>query len=158
MIKVAANYLVTDTGLFLKNGIALVSEEEFINEYIDTKGDLREMEQLIFYNGILMGGFMFTKTESTQMNGATDSLFKGIVIQSVRESTQLTLHNLIDLGKQLQIKFPEIKIPEIINEIVELLIGEGGFIKETLPGIYLLSGVDLVGLHFTPKSRLKQII
>jgi len=158
MRKFAANYLVADNGEFLKDGIALVGEDGFIFDTIDTKGDLREMERLIFFNGILMGGYLFTKTEISQMKEAFDSQFKNNVLQAVIASTQLTIHNLVDLGKQLQVQFPEMKIPVIMNEISEVLLGEGRYTKETIPGIYLLSGADLVDLHFTPKSRLKQII
>jgi len=158
MRKFAAHYLVTDVGVFLKNGIALVGDDGFIVQYIDTTGDLKEIEQLTFYNGILMGGTQFTKTISTQTNRVTDNSFQKFVFQSVADSTQLSIENLIDLGKVLQLQFPEMKIPAILNEMSDVLLGEGGFIKEIIPGIYLLSKVDLVELKFTPKSWLKLII
>ena len=158
MRKFAANYLISDTGLFLKNGMAVVGEDGFILQYIDTNGDLIEVEQLSFHNGILMAGIIFTKINATQPNGVSGNTFKLFVLQSVGESTQLSIQNLIDLCKQLQLQFPEMKIPAIMNEIYEVLLGEGGFIKETNPEIYLLTSVDLVKLHFTPKTRLKKII
>ena len=158
MRKFAANYLISDTGLFLKNGMAVVGEDGFILQYIDTNGDLIEVEQLSFHNGILMAGIIFTKINATQPNGVSVNTFKLFVLQSVGESTQLSIQNLIDLCKQLQLQFPEMKIPAIMNEIYEVLLGEGGFIKETNPEIYLLTSVDLVKLHFTPKTRLKKII
>jgi len=158
MRKFAANYLVTDKGVFLKNGIAIVGEDGFIVQYIDTKGDLREMERLIFYNGILMAATKLTKTNSSQTEGSSDASLRSLVIKSIAESTQLSIQNLIDLGKQVQIQYPKLNIAVIMNEIVGVLLGEGKFTKDTIPGIYLLSGADLVGMHFTPKSRLKQII
>ena len=138
--------------------MAVVGEDGFILQYIDTNGDLIEVEQLSFHNGILMAGIIFTKINATQPNGVSGNTFKLFVLQSVSESTQLSIQNLIDLCKQLQLQFPEMKIPAIMNEIYEVLLGEGGFIKETNPEIYLLTSVDLVKLHFTPKTRLKKII
>ena len=158
MRKFAAHYLVSDTGVFLKNGMAVAGEDGFILQYIDTDGDLIEVEQLSFHNGILMAGTKFTKINATKTISGSDNPFKSFVLNAVAESTQLSIQNLIDLGKQLQRQFPEIKIPAIMNEISEVLLAEGGFIKETLPEIYLLTSVDLVELHFTSKTRLKKII
>ena len=158
MRKFAANYLISDTGVFLKNGIAVMGEDGFIVQYIDTQGDLIEVEQLSFHNGILMAGTKFTRTHVTQTISVFDKPFRSLVLQSVAQSTQVSIHHLIDLGKQLQLQFPEMKIPAIMNEIVEVLLGEGEFIKDTIPGIYLLTSVDLTKMHFTPKSRLKKII
>jgi hypothetical protein len=50
------------------------------------------------------------------------------------------------------------KIPEIIQEMTAFLLSGGHFLKQNIPGIFLLMGVDLTGLHFTPKSRLKKIL
>lgn len=158
MRKFAANYLISDTGVFLKNGLAIAGQDGFILQYIDTNGDLIEVEQLSFHNGILMAGIKFTKINASQTNGVSDNPFRSLVLQSVSESTQLSIQNLIDLGKQLQLQFPKMKIPAIMNEISEVLIAEGGFQKEPNPGIYLLTSVDLVELHFTPTTQLKKII
>ena len=67
------------------------------------------------------------------------------------------MHHLIELGKEVQLQFPEIKIPAIMNQIEEILF-EVGFLKDTMPGIFLLKGVNLVELHFTSESRLKKIL
>jgi len=158
MRKFAANYLISNTGAFLKNGMAVAGEDGFILQYIDTNGDLIEVEQLSFHNGILMAGIKFTKINATQTISVSGKPFNSLVLKSVAELTQLSIQNLIDLCKHLQIQFPEMKIPAIMNEIYEVLLGEGGFIKETNPEIYLLTSVDLVKLHFTPKTRLKKII
>jgi hypothetical protein len=158
MRKFAANYLVSEAGEFLKNGIVIARNDGTALQLIDTKGDLKETEQLIFHNGILMGGCSFTKTNASFAVSFNDQPFRSFVLQSITEATQFSIQNLIDLGKQVQIQFPEMKIPAILNEISATLLTDGGFIKETIPGIYLLKGVDLVGLHFTPKSGLKKIL
>ena len=158
MRKFAANYLISDTGVLLKNGIVIAGEDGLIARYIDTQGDLREVEQLIFHNGILMGGCQFTKINTSKPGSTSGNPFHSFMLQAVAGSTQFSIHNLVDLGKQLQLQFPEMKIPAIMNEISEILLADGVFIKESIPGIYLLSSVDLVELHFTPQSRLKKIL
>lgn len=158
MRKFTANYLVTDTGVFLKNGIVLAGEDEPAAQYIDTQGDIREVEQLIFHNGILLSGYQFTRTNTRQPVSNAVQSFPSFVLQAVEGSTQISIQELIELCKLLQVQFPEMKIPEIINGTSEIFLAEGGFIKETLPGIYLISSVDLLEMHFTPKSRLKKIL
>ena len=157
MRKFAAHYLVSDGGVFLKNGMALGEENGIIAQYIDTTGDLKEVEQLVFHNGILMAGFMLTKNHAIQPVWVPEKAFRSLVIESTAGLLQLSIQNFIDLGKQLQDQFPGMKIPAIMNEIWEVLLAEGGFEKRTMPELYLLTGVDLVELHFTPKSRLKKI-
>lgn len=158
MRKFAANYLVSEAGEFLKNGIVLVQEDGIVLRMIDTKGDLIEIEQLIFYNGILMAGCAYAKIVTATAIPEADQPLRSIVLQSVSGLTQFSIQNLIDLGKQVQNQFPEMKIPEIMNEISEVLITKGGFLKENMAGIFLLTGADLVKLHFTPKTRLKKIL
>jgi hypothetical protein len=158
MKKFAANYLVSEAGIFLKNGIVVAGEDGFVVKYIDVEGDLRETEQLIFYNGILMAGCRFAKTSATTKIFESDQEFSSFVLQSVADSIQFSIQNLIDLGKQVQVQFPEMKISAILNEISAVLLTDGGFVKETIPGIYLLTGVNLVELQFTPKSKLKKIL
>lgn len=158
MRKFAANYLISESGVFLKNGIVFVLEDGTALGMIDTKGDLRETEQLIFYNGILMAGCSFSKTNAATTISGNDQPIRSFVLQSLIKSTYLSIQNLFDLGMLVQIEFPETKIPSILNEISEVLLTNGGFTKVSSPGIYLLTGVDLSGLKFTPKSRLKKIL
>ena len=158
MRKFAANYLISDSGLFLKNGIVILGEDGLVVQYIDTKDDIKEIEQLIFHNGVLMAGFKFTKTNSENLRFESDQLFRSFVLRATADSTQFSIQDLIDLGKQLQVQFPEMKIPAIFDEITVTLQTDGGFTKETIPGIYLLIGTDLVGLHFTSRSKLKKIM
>lgn len=157
MKKFAANYLISENGVFLKNGVLVVGEDGLALQYIDTKGDLRETEQLIFYNGVLMTGCMYIKTNAATKNSEHNQKFRLIVLQSLAGLTSISIHNLIDLGKQVQFLFPEMKIPEILNEISSVLLTSGGYTKENIVGTFLLKEVDLLGLRFTPKSRLKKI-
>jgi hypothetical protein len=81
-----------------------------------------------------------------------------MVMRYLAATTQFSINELIDLGKLVQHQFPDMKIPEILNKITSTLQTYGGFSMESQPGIYLLSGADLVNLHFTAKSRLKEIL
>lgn len=158
MRKHAANYLVSDTGEFLKNGMILVEDDGIVVQYNDTKDDLREVEQLIFHNGILMADYQFAKIIQSQLIPMADQTIRSLAIQAIGDSTQWSIQNQIDLAKTIQFQFPEKKIPAILDEITQFLLLDGGFIKKIIPGIYLLAGVDLVNLHFTPKTRLKKIL
>lgn len=157
MRKYAANYLVSDTGAFLKNGMAIAQTDGFIGQYIDTGGDLREVEQLSFHNGILIAGFTFVKNKTISPNLLIENPFGSMVLQFAGRFAQLTIQDYMHLGKELQVQFPEMKIPAIMNGMTEILLSKGGFQKQILPEVYLLAGVDLVNLHFTPKSRLNKI-
>lgn len=155
MRKFAANYLVSDGGIYLKNGIVVVGDTGAPVQYIHTNNDLREIAQLSFLNGILMAEYTFKKV--TEANLGYGHPLESLIINSLSRSSQFSMHEMIKLGKQIQLQFPEMKIPEILNGITEVLHTTCGYAKENIPGIVLLMGIDLVNLHFTAKSRLKKI-
>jgi hypothetical protein len=157
MKKFAANYVVSEDGVFLKNGVIIVGVDGFVVKYIDTKGDLQETQQLTFYNGILMTGCLYSKTTVVTTPFEENQYVRMVVLNSVAALTQLSIQDLIDLGKQIQVQFPEMKIDFILKEISQVLLINGGFTKENTSGIYLLTGANLVKLRFTPNSRLKKI-
>ena len=158
MRKFAANYIISDTGIFLKNGILIAEENGTVLRYIDTADDLKEIAGLTFYNGILMTGFVFLQSNAPIESSESDSPIYALVMRLTKELSLLSMHNLIDLGKKVQEQFPEMKIPEIMNEIQGILQSNAGFIKENLPEIFLLTGVDLPRLRFKPTTKLKKII
>lgn len=158
MRKFAANYLISESGIFLKNSIIIAEEDGTVLEFIDSKGDLREIAQLIFFNGILIPGCTFVKTSDAIPDSEPDHPVRSFVFQSLAGLSQVSIHNLIESGKQVQEQFPEMKIPEIMNEITEILLSNGGYSKEKIPGIFLLKEVNLPELQFTQRSRLKKII
>lgn len=155
MRKFAANYLFNDAGILLKNGIVYADDEGNAVRFLDTKGDLRETDLLAFHNGILMAGCIFIRNK--EVGSIPENRISETIFESVLELIQLSIQNIIELSKQIQQLFPEMTIPEILNEIRSILQLEGGFIQESLPGIYLLSGVNLPDLKFTSKSRIKKI-
>jgi hypothetical protein len=156
--KFAANYLVSETGKFLKNGILLAEEDGTVVEIIDTKGDLDEIAQLTFHNGILMSAYSFIRISADSFVLKPEHSISSLIHSFVAELRSISIQNLIEMGKQVQVQFPEMKIPEIINEIIPILLESKRFREEKIPGIFLLIGSDLIGMHFTAKSRLKKIL
>lgn len=157
MRKFTANYLVTPSGTFLKNGILIAEENGTATEFIDTRGDLKEIAQLTFHNGILFPGYLFSKTDFGVAPVETDDIFQNCVIHLSAGLQDISLQELIDFGKQVQLQFPETKIDEIVLGITRSLLNFGGFSRQILPGIFLLTGADLPKLRFTPHCKLKKI-
>ena len=158
MKKLAANYVVTPTGTFLKNGILISEQNGFIVEFIDTKDDLREIALLSFLNGILFPNFTFVK-EGTENNVLMpESSFYPVIQESLVGLERFSVEKLIEMGIQVQELFPELEIPEIITGITEELITTGNFRKQISLGIFILTGANLVEMHFTKRSKLKKIL
>lgn len=158
MKKFAANYLVSEAGKFLKNGIIVAEDNGTVVELIDTAGDLDEIAQLTFLNGILISGSVFTRINAESPISESVHSISSQINPFVAGLSQISIHQLIELGKQIQGQFPEMKIPEIMSEITAILLTSSRFRKEKIPGIFLLTGVNLAQLHFTAKSRLKKIL
>ncbi len=156
MKKFAANFLVSQDGSFLKNGIVEADEAGKVIRVVDTKGDLREAAQLTFHNGILIAGFVFVKDSDIMI--PVQAEFHSFAYQLFSHLEQINLQNLVEAGTQIQVQFPEMNIPEILNEISDFLVESGSYRKETIPGIFLLVGADLFQLRFTSQCRLKKIL
>jgi len=153
MKKLAANYILSDSGHLLRNGVLLADDSGSVIEIVDTRGDLDEMAQLTFHNGILIANNLYVRKNSA-------SIEKGELVQfidlKIGGFQQLTSSEIIDVAKQTQEEFPQIKIPEIAVAIFSLL--NSYFSKKEQPGVFLLIHSDLIGLHFKPQSKLKRIL
>ena len=58
MRKLSADYIFTSVDQPLKRGILVLEDDGTVLDVIDTHGDLKEMANLEFYNGILVPGFV----------------------------------------------------------------------------------------------------
>lgn len=58
MRKIAANYIFPVTTAPLKNGILVLDEKNYIIDLIDTKGEFKEIQNLEFYSGVIVPGFV----------------------------------------------------------------------------------------------------
>ena len=150
MKRFAANYLLAESGVLLKNGILETDNSGNVLRILDTRGDLRESGQLAFQNGILMSGFQLVKIGSVNTRHQFLALFP--------EPDRINLQNLIDAGKKFQEQFPEKTVLDFFAEADGFLIQSGDFQKIMVPEVFLLIGADLVNLKFTPKSRLKKLL
>lgn len=158
MKKFAAHYLLSDAGVLLKNGIAVTGNDGYIREYIDTLGQIQEMEQMIFHSGLLLGAFELEKLEEPAIVPFPEDLFQLQLIHLLGNSQLISLQQLMDVAIELQKQYPEMTIYDLLTEMFELLISQAGYRKKTLPGLFLLQGLDLQRMHFTPASRLKKIL
>lgn len=153
MKKFAANYVISKSGSLLKNGILIANDDGTVVEIIDTKGDLDEMAQLTFHNGILLANNSFIRKDAVISRESELSQFVSLKTNSF---PQLAVFEIIDIAKQTQAEFPELKISEITKTIFSLL--NSYFNKERQSGVFLLVHSDLIGLQFKPQSRLKRIL
>lgn len=157
MKKFAANYLISEAGVFLKNGIVVADDNGKALEFIDTTDDLKEIAGLIFHNGILISGVQYIKTMQEKLVSKAISPADTFLLKLINGLNQISILQFVELAKQLQEQFPEMKIPEIVETTTEVLV-TGGFSKDNQPGIYLLKSVDLQKLQFKPDTILKKII
>jgi len=58
MRKISANYIYPVSSKPLKNGIIVLDDDNKIQDLIDTNGKVKEIQDLEFYNGILIPGFI----------------------------------------------------------------------------------------------------
>jgi len=150
MKKFAANYLISKNGSFLKNGIVCADDNGNALEFIDTGGNLREIELLEFHNGIIITGIGFRKTKPSESENQ-DSKVKPFL-----QSNTIQLPEFIDLLKHIQNNYPEEKFP-VVMKMAEEQIQSAGFEKIYESGIFLLSGINLPELKLTAKTRLKKL-
>jgi len=153
MKKFAANFILTDSGNLLKNGILIADDDGNIMKIVDTKGNLDEIAQLTFLNGILVLNNLYIRTNLafTEEN----ALIQFINLQ-IGTLQQLTASEIIDIARQTQAEFRELKTPQITAAIFSLL--DNYFSKKEQAGVFLLIHSDIVGLHLKPESRLKRIL
>jgi hypothetical protein len=152
MRKFAANFVVSESGKLLKNGILIANDDGTLAEMIDTGGDLGELAQLTFLNGILFTNSLYI---SRELVSPDDDVLHFIAART-NEFRQITIGEIIDIARLTQTEFPELKIPQIFTAIYSLLTSY--FDKENQPGVFLLTHSDLIGMHFKAQSRLKRIL
>jgi hypothetical protein len=155
MKKFAAHYLLTDSGLLIKNGIAVATDTGAF-QFIDPKGELIEMEQMIFHSGLMISAFEFIKKDD--LHDVPHENEKHLqLLDSALKRDHLSLKEVIELTGQLQEQLPELNIPQLLDKIEQAFISRT-FVKKTIPGLYLLTGLDLNNLRFTDRTRLKKVM
>lgn len=158
MKKFAANYLISETGTFLKNGLVLLTDDGEVLEIVDTKGNLEEIAQLTFLNGILIPNFRLVKVLPQSKQLSDEFSVRSSIIRLADGLTEISLIRWIEFGVQIHEQFPGLAIPEIFEKLDAVLLTDCGFSKQNISGLFLLKGTDLVNLHFTSGYRLKMIL
>jgi hypothetical protein len=157
MKNLSANYIISNEGTFLKNGIMVSTDDGIATETIDTMGNLKELPQLAFYNGILMQNFIFLKTDELIKSLDKRIGFLNIIFPDADKLKYINIEQFFEVCKHIQLQFSELKIPEIMQLLTSELEELSCFAKSHLEGIYLLKGVDLQNLQFKPNFSLKII-
>ncbi len=158
MRKFAANYVISESGELLKNGILMAEDDGFVLEYIDTEGQLREIARLEFHNGMLLGGFVFVKVHESISAADFDPRFSSLILPEISGLHEISMVRWLEICKKVAQMFPDMIITEIMRGITDILCFDGGFRRENLPGVYLLTGSNLVILKLSANSRLKRIL
>jgi hypothetical protein len=158
MKKFAANYLVSDTGDFLKNSILVAEDDGTVLEYIDTKGHLKEIARLVFYNGILLAAFNFVRVHEARSFDEPDNRLSSFLLAEAGSNNEVSIYAWLDACKKVQEYFPDMAVTEIFEGVTEFLVTDGGFRKESVPGVFLLTGSNLEILKLSQNSKLKRIL
>jgi len=58
MRKISATYIISNVGAPLKNGILVLNDDNSVAELIDRKGSVKEIQDLEYYSGVLVPGFV----------------------------------------------------------------------------------------------------
>ncbi len=134
MRKISANYIFPIAGKPLKNGILIIDKEGTIVDVIDTGGALKEEENLEFYNGILVPGFINA-------------------FCNFEELKTLSAH-------QPEISVGELLIWVILNGAKVLKMDEtlGSFEKGKKPGINLIENFDFKKMRLTGNSTVRVLV
>ena len=58
MRKISASYIISNAGIPLKNGILILNDDNSVANLIDRKGSVKEIQDLEYYSGVLVPGFV----------------------------------------------------------------------------------------------------
>tara|TARA_R110001583_G_scaffold39881_1_gene127743 strand:- start:13940 stop:14695 length:756 start_codon:yes stop_codon:yes gene_type:complete len=58
MRKISASYIISNAGVPLKNGILILNDDNSVADIIDRKGSVKEIQDLEYYSGVLVPGFV----------------------------------------------------------------------------------------------------
>jgi hypothetical protein len=158
MKKLAANYVLSESGDLLKNGILIAEDDGSVLEYTDTQGNLQEMAQLTFHNGILMANFSFVRVHESLPLFEHDERFMSTFLPDLASKGEVSILGWLEICKMFSASYSDLIISQVFREVTSTICGDGGFRKENVPGVYLLTGSDLLVLKLSKNVRLKRIL
>ncbi len=98
MRKIAANFVFPISSKPIKNGIVVLSDKQQIVEIIDLGTHFKEMENLEFYNGIIVPGFVakasvFEEMKNMQKRNPGLSVWELVTTESFKLAENLETKN-----------------------------------------------------------------
>ncbi len=147
MRKISANYIFPVICPPLKNGIISFSDDGRILEVIDTKGKLKEIASLEFYNGIIIPGILFSG------NPAID--YKD-------DNIHILIQNYIKEAKYLndKLEFQSWLYKLTIEKARKLDIDKiyGSIEPEKNPGLLLLNNFNFQTMNISENTNIKILV
>ncbi len=74
MRKISASYIISNVGIPLKNGILILNDNNSVIDLIDRKGAIKEIQDLEYYSGVLVPGFVDVFTFLSWPNMTTPTI------------------------------------------------------------------------------------
>jgi len=162
-MKFAAHYIITGTGVVLRNGIAEVDREGRIVALIDNEGGLREQAGMEFHSGIICPAF-----PELPQGFAIEELFRKFPhLQNYRSDLPADLAGLkgfFNWVKNIQLRKPDTELSALISlfcrEVGEKLhpTRNGTIEAGKSPGLAVISGVDYQQLRLTENARIRRLV
>lgn len=183
--KIAANLLFTFNGPPIKNGYLVIDESGLIEKVVDTSGQIPEIANLEYYNGILVPGFIIFAQNQTLDNipkylwdiGVQALMFPPYTKKTqplgMLQSFEINLNDGLDFYKDSASVLTQIiqKQSETVGFIDALMHATsapakllgcenqlGRFVSGSRPGVILLSPFDFRNNRITEQTVAKRIV
>ena len=168
MKRLAAQYIITNSGPPLKRAVVTTEDDGTIISIEDTAGDLNEKHSTEFYNGIIIPGFVYCHLEPAHLNGSISTSMSVADNNICKEGIVLSAdicNSILEELKTLQFNSPEISTNDLIfwatAHAARALGKEYQFGKiepGKNPGLLLLQNVDLINMKLLPESFVTRLI
>lgn len=178
MRKISANYIFPCARKKpVKNGIVILSSVGEILEFIDPGEHYKELANVEFYNGILIPGLVFTKSQFTQFNNSVEisiteitaynypNLYQqGVKVSEIVPSPEMMNIDSVSIVKatsnQSALNFGDIICALTFENAVHLKVDNkyGSFSSHRTPGVNLISPFDFDNFCLNNNSKLKRLL
>lgn len=155
MRKISANYIFPVSDVPLKNGIIVLDSNNVITDIIDTGGNLKEIANLEYYNGIIVPGFVNSHChiELSHLKGKLQEK-KGLPnfisqVNNQRKVNQDTIYEKIQSSHDEMVRNGIVAVGDICNT-------SDSFATKTSEEIIYHSFVEIFGLEAVKAKEIIQ--